>query len=71
MKSTQRNIFIEGTQAINYKNIFLLRKYISIEGKILPKRLTHLSAKQQRLISRSIKTARIIGFLPFVYRIFY
>ena len=70
-KFMQKNIFIEETQVVNYKNIFLLRKYISIEGKILPKRLTRLNAKQQRAISKSIKTARILGFLPFVYRIFY
>lgn len=55
---------------INYKNIFLLRKYISIEGKILPRRLTNLNSKQQRDMARAIKNARIIGFLPFARRIF-
>ena len=58
------------TSNINYKNIFLLRKYISIEGKILPKRLTNLSSKQQRAITKSIKNARLMGFLPFVRRVF-
>nr|UXE30942.1 ribosomal protein S18 [Ostreobium quekettii] len=52
-------------EKINYKNIFLLRKYISIEGKILPRRLTNLSSKQQRKMSRAIKIARIMGLLPF------
>ena len=55
---------------INYKNIFLLRKYISIEGKILPSRLTNLSSKQQRHMAKAIKNARIMGFLPFARRIF-
>ena len=55
---------------INYKNIFFLRKYISIEGKILPRRLTYLNANQQRNLAKSIKTARIMGFLPFSRRIF-
>lgn len=55
---------------INYKNIFLLRKYISIEGKILPKRLTNLNSKQQRDMAKAIKNARIMGFLPFARRIF-
>ena len=55
---------------INYKNIFLLRKYISIEGKILPRRLTNLNSKQQRNMAKAIKNARIMGFLPFARRIF-
>lgn len=55
---------------INYKNIFLLRKYISIEGKILPRRLTNLNSRQQRDLSKAIKSARIIGFLPFARRVF-
>jgi small subunit ribosomal protein S18 len=55
---------------INYKNIFLLRKYISIEGKILPRRLTNLNSKQQRDMAKAIKNARIMGFLPFARRIF-
>lgn len=54
---------------INYKNIFLLRKYISIEGKILPRRLTNLNSRQQRDLSKAIKSARIIGFMPFVRRV--
>ena len=63
-------ILNEPIGTINYKNVFLLRKYISIEGKILPRRLTNLSAKQQRYIAKSIKNARIMGFLPFVRRFF-
>ena len=54
---------------INYKNIFLLRKYISIEGKILPRRLNNLNSKKQRFISRAIKNARIMGFLPFTRQV--
>lgn len=56
---------------LNYKNIFLLRKYISIEGKILPNRLTGLSSKNQRYLKKAIKSARIMGFLPFVRQVFY
>lgn len=51
---------------INYKNIILLRKYISTEGKIIPKRMTGINTKQQRQVSKAIKQARIISFLPFV-----
>ena len=56
---------------LNYKNIFLLRKFISIEGKILPRRLTNLNSKEQRYLSKAIKNARIIGFLPFVRQVRY
>lgn len=56
--------FVQGT--IDYKNVGLLRKYISAEGKILSRRLTGLTAKQQRHISTAIKTARIVGLLPFI-----
>ena len=51
---------------VNYKNILLLRKFINPEGKILPRRLTKITTKQQQQISKCIKSARIIGFLPFV-----
>ncbi len=53
-------------QDLDYKNILLLRKFISPEGKILPRRLTGLTTKQQRKISKAIKNARIMGFLPFI-----
>nr|AOP19117.1 ribosomal protein S18 [Halimeda discoidea] len=53
---------------INYKNILLLRNFITNSGKIIPKRLNKykLTAKQQRLISKAIKNARLMSFLPFV-----
>lgn len=51
---------------INYKNITLLRKFISPDGKILPRRLTKVTAKQQRKLCNSIKKARIVSFLPFI-----
>ena len=51
---------------INYKNILFLQNYITISGKIIPKRLNNLTAKQQRLISKAIKNARLMSFLPFI-----
>ena len=51
---------------IDYKNVVLLRKFITEDGKILPRRLTGLSAKQQRYMAKAIKTARVMGLLPFV-----
>ncbi len=48
------------------KNIVLLRKFITAEGKILPRRNSHLTAKQQRYMARAIKNARLVGLLPFI-----
>ena len=56
--------FAMGT--VDYKNIALLRKFISVEGKILPRRVTGLTAKEQRNIATAIKTARVAGLLPFI-----
>nr|AYC64506.1 ribosomal protein S18 [Pseudochlorodesmis sp. HV01306c] len=51
---------------LNYKNILLLRNFITVSGKIIPKRLNNLTATQQRYITKSIKNARLMSFLPFV-----
>lgn len=51
---------------IDYKNVSLLRKCITGEGKIFPRRLTRVTSKQQRYIENAIKKARILGLLPFI-----
>ncbi len=51
---------------IDYKDVDLLKKFISDRGKILPRRLTGLTAKQQRDVTTAVKRARIIALLPFV-----
>jgi small subunit ribosomal protein S18 len=51
---------------IDYKHCGLLQRYTGLGGKILPRRQTRLSAKQQRYIAKTIKSARIMGLLPFV-----
>nr|ALO21131.1 ribosomal protein S18 [Carteria crucifera] len=51
---------------IDYKNAGLLQKYIGIGGKILPRLQTGLTSKQQRYVAKTIKSARIMGLLPFV-----
>ena len=52
---------------INYKNVSLIRRYIGITGKIFPRRVTQLTAKEQRTISKAIRQARRIGLIPFVW----
>nr|YP_009184916.1 ribosomal protein S18 [Jenufa minuta]ALO62985.1 ribosomal protein S18 [Jenufa minuta] len=51
---------------VDYKHCSLLQQYIGLGGKILSRRQTRLTAKQQRYIAKTIKSARIMGFLPFV-----
>ena len=48
---------------VDYKNIKLLRKYISESGRILPARITSVSLQKQRELSRSIKRARLIALI--------
>ena len=48
---------------IDYKNIKLLRKYISETGRILPSRVTSVSLKKQKEVSRSIKRARLLALI--------
>ena len=51
---------------IDYKDVDLLKKFITERGKILPRRLTGLTAKQQRDLTNAVKRARIVVLLPFV-----
>jgi len=48
---------------IDYKNIKLLKKYISESGRILPSRVTSVSFKKQRELAKSIKRARLLGLI--------
>ncbi|MFC3050964.1 30S ribosomal protein S18 [Kordiimonas pumila] len=56
----------EGAQVIDYKDVKLLQKYVSERGKIVPSRITAVSAKKQRELAKAIKRARNIALLPFI-----
>src|SRR3990172_5324789 len=51
---------------IDYRNMSLISRFISEQGKILSRRVNRLTLKQQRLISIAIKQARILSSLPFL-----
>jgi len=48
---------------VDYKNIKLLKKYISETGRILPSRVTSVSFRKQRELAKSIKRARLLGLI--------
>ena len=53
----------KGAPIVDYKNIKLLKRYVSENGKILPSRITNISQKKQRELSLSIKRARNLALL--------
>jgi small subunit ribosomal protein S18 len=58
----------ENAPVIDYKDVRLLQRYVSERGKIVPSRITAVSAKKQRELSRAIKRARFLGLLPYVLK---
>ena len=53
-------------QTIDYKDVDLLKRFISPNGKISPRRVTGACAKHQRGVEQAIKNARIMALLPFI-----
>ena len=51
---------------IDYKDVRLLQRFVSERGKIVPSRITAVSTKKQRELSRAIKRARFLGLLPYM-----
>ena len=54
---------VKGAPKIDYKNVRLLKKYVSENGKILPSRITNVSQKKQRELAVSIKRARNLALI--------
>lgn len=57
-----------GAPKIDYKDARTLGRYISERGKIVPSRITAVSAKKQRELAVAIKRARFLGLLPYVLK---
>jgi small subunit ribosomal protein S18 len=55
----------EGIEEIDYKDINLLRQYITETGKIVPSRITGTKAKYQRQLAVAVKRARYLSLLPY------
>ncbi len=52
-------------ESIDYKDVNTLKRYITEGGKILPRRMTGVCAKHQRILATAIKRARLVDLLPF------
>ena len=58
----------DDAQRIDYKDTKLLQRYISERGKVVPSRITAVSAKKQRELARAIKRARFLALLPYAVK---
>ena len=61
---------VEGIKEIDYKDLGILKNYITETGKIVPSRITGVSLKYQRQLSRAIKRARFLALIPYCDRHF-
>ena len=64
--SKKKHTLNKKNEILDYKDINILKKYINDQGKILSRRSTNLSAKQQKKITKYIKRARLLALLPFL-----
>lgn len=57
---------LQPKEKIDYKDIDLLHSFLTDQGKIMPRRTTNLTLKQQRQLAKSVKRARMLNLLSFV-----
>jgi len=57
---------VDRVQYIDYKDVAMLKHYVTERGKIIPRRITGATAKHQRMLTRAINLARQIALLPYV-----
>ena len=62
----QKSSPLKQGETIDYKDVRRLQRFLTERGKILPRRATRLTAKQQRQVASAIKRARHIALLPYV-----
>ncbi len=63
---SRRSSLLAPGETVDYKDVRRLQRFLTERGKILPRRATGLTAKQQRQVARAIKRARQIALLPYV-----
>jgi small subunit ribosomal protein S18 len=69
-KTQQRNkvcrLTVDRVVYIDYKDVAMLKHYVTERGKIIPRRITGATARHQRMLTQAIKRARQIALLPYV-----
>jgi small subunit ribosomal protein S18 len=65
LTKTKKDFFVVNKTKPNYKDVLVLRRFLSDKFKILPVSKTGLNAKNQRLLAQEIKKARYMGLLPY------
>ena len=68
MNNKKQDYFKENNIKIDYKAIDLLQKFVNSNSRILSRKKTNLSAKNQRSLANAIKRARFMGLMPYVAR---
>lgn len=58
-------------EEFDFEKVEILLKYLDDQKRILPRRITELSIKNQRRLTKAVKRARILGLLPFVIQVEY
>ena len=66
MATTQDRYHVDFDEYVDYKDTEMLERFVNDQGKILPRRVTGVSAKFQRQLTRAVKRARHLSLLPFV-----
>lgn len=65
-RAPRRNpLAVAGVIEVTYKDEQLLKYFVTERGRILPRRMTGVTSKQQRMIARAVKQARLLGLLPY------
>jgi len=59
---------LKSNDVLDYKDVELLSKFLTEQGKILPRRVTGLTTKQQARLTKAVKRARMLSLLPFINR---
>ncbi len=60
---------LKGARSVDFKDVELLKYFITERGRIIPRRITGLSAQQQRQLARAVKRARLLGLLPYLHQV--
>jgi len=66
LKEKYCHFCVSGIKEIDYKDVVLLRRFLSSYNKIVPRRRSGVCTKHQRKLAQAIKRARIMALLPFV-----